>query len=431
MESTSFCKRYIDLMRYDKLHNSLPFLSFIAVFLIVVANVLVAVYIDHEDAERTLIALDDLILLFIMLFNAIRRNVRNDCRNLIELIEDEFDVDRREFDGREDKLMRLEKYLENNRIHLREVAKSISRFFAIICVLTVNKNMATYFFTSVDYEPTSWPTAQLTYHPPQFNSLLFFLYLYFLHGLLITIFVLDAFTIIILVCLSTEKILSDFQMLYTFLADLACDYADTDHLSNIMSSSGRDLTKQQVCLLKQSAYYLRKDMGRIVHCHQNLIKNFKTLVHNSEFEHSVIVVTMVLYSCTVAYSMLMSNDILKKVTFAAIFGIMNICMFLVFFNGQRIFNQNDVLRQTLAEVPWIDKPYWFKQTLHIMMTRAHIDFELRPFGIYILNYVAFKDVSIQYICICFIYAYEYIYIVSNTLKTSWFKCDLLVNFLTI
>ncbi|RZF47697.1 hypothetical protein LSTR_LSTR005714 [Laodelphax striatellus] len=340
MESISFCKRYIDLMRYDKLHNSLPFLSFIAVYLIVLANVLAAVYIDHEDAERTIIALVDLILLLIMLSNAIRRNVRNDCRNLIELIEDEFVVDRCEFDGRKDKLMRLEKYHENNRIHVREVAKSISRFFTIICVLCVNKNMATYFLTSVNYEPTSWPTAQLTYHPPQFNSLLFFLYLYFLYGLLMTIFVLDAFTIIILVCLSTEKILSDFQTLYTFLADLACDFADTDHLNirPMSSCSGRDLTKQQVCL-KQSAYYLRKDMARIVHCHQNLIRNFKTFVHNSEFEHSVIVVTIMLYSCTVAYFMLTSNDILKRVTFATMFGIMNICVFAVFFNGQRIFNQ--------------------------------------------------------------------------------------------
>ncbi|XP_039297750.1 uncharacterized protein LOC120354508 [Nilaparvata lugens] len=98
-----------------------------------------------------------------------------------------------------------------------------------------------------------------------------------------------------------------------------------------------------------------------------------------------------LYSCTVAYFMLTSNDILKRVNFAIMFVIMNICVFAVFFNGQRIFNQNDILRQALADVSWTDKPHWFKKTLHIMMTRAHIDLEIRPFGIYVLNYLSFKD----------------------------------------
>ncbi|XP_039291469.1 uncharacterized protein LOC120353054 isoform X1 [Nilaparvata lugens] len=53
---------------------------------------------------------------------------------------------------------------------------------------------------------------------------------------------------------------------------------------------------------------------------------------------------------------------------------------------------NDTLRRALAELPWTDKPEWLKKNLHIMMTRANVDIEMRPFGVYTLNYMSFKDV---------------------------------------
>ncbi|XP_039296655.1 uncharacterized protein LOC120354183 isoform X2 [Nilaparvata lugens] len=69
----------------------------------------------------------------------------------------------------------------------------------------------------------------------------------------------------------------------------------------------------------------------------------------------------------------------------------NVVLFLIYQNGQRIFNQNDKLRESLMEVPWVDKPRWLRQTMHIMLTQANRDIQIKPYGIFTLNYMTFKD----------------------------------------
>ncbi|RZF36603.1 hypothetical protein LSTR_LSTR007306 [Laodelphax striatellus] len=90
--------------------------------------------------------------------------------------------------------------------------------------------------------------------------------------------------------------------------------------------------------------------------------------------------------------MLKNNDVKKAVSFAFMFIIENLTLFFLYQNGQRIFNQNEVLRKYLAKLPWTNKPRWFRQTVHIMMTRANVDTEMKPYGIFVLNYVSFKDI---------------------------------------
>ncbi|XP_039294194.1 odorant receptor 43a-like [Nilaparvata lugens] len=69
----------------------------------------------------------------------------------------------------------------------------------------------------------------------------------------------------------------------------------------------------------------------------------------------------------------------------------NLVLFLFYQNGQRIFNENDKLRKSLLEVPWIDKPRWLRQAMHIMLTQASRDMQIKPYGIFALNYMSFKD----------------------------------------
>ncbi|XP_039291470.1 uncharacterized protein LOC120353054 isoform X2 [Nilaparvata lugens] len=90
--------------------------------------------------------------------------------------------------------------------------------------------------------------------------------------------------------------------------------------------------------------------------------------------------------------MMKVDDFNKRVNFAVTFIVVGLATFFAYHNGQRVFNQNDTLRRALAELPWTDKPEWLKKNLHIMMTRANVDIEMRPFGVYTLNYMSFKDV---------------------------------------
>ncbi|XP_039296654.1 uncharacterized protein LOC120354183 isoform X1 [Nilaparvata lugens] len=54
-------------------------------------------------------------------------------------------------------------------------------------------------------------------------------------------------------------------------------------------------------------------------------------------------------------------------------------------------SENDKLRESLMEVPWVDKPRWLRQTMHIMLTQANRDIQIKPYGIFTLNYMTFKD----------------------------------------
>ncbi|XP_039277447.1 uncharacterized protein LOC111043634 isoform X3 [Nilaparvata lugens] len=104
---------------------------------------------------------------------------------------------------------------------------------------------------------------------------------------------------------------------------------------------------------------LKKNMALMVYCHQKLNRDFKICMDGSKFMLTITNLVIMLYSCMLAYLVL----------------------------------KNDVLRQSLASLPWINKPDWFKKTLYIMMTRANVNNEMRPYGIYSLSYLSFKDSS--------------------------------------
>ncbi|XP_039290231.1 uncharacterized protein LOC120352661 isoform X2 [Nilaparvata lugens] len=78
-------------------------------------------------------------------------------------------------------------------------------------------------------------------------------------------------------------------------------------------------------------------------------------------------------------------------TYAASCFCNNILMLLCYYSGQRISNQNEILRRCLANLPWMDKPQWFKQSMLIMMARATVDIEINPYGVFVLNLNSFKD----------------------------------------
>ncbi|XP_039288952.1 uncharacterized protein LOC120352446 [Nilaparvata lugens] len=132
-------------------------------------------------------------------------------------------------------------------------------------------------------------------------------------------------------------------------------------------------------------------MTRIVRCHQRIIRNLKTCSENSEFTISCVGLVIFMDSCTNAFFMLKSPTFQRAATFAFMFLCVNLVMFLVYQNGQHIFNQNEKLRKSLLKLPWIDKPRWLKQTVHVLVTQANANLEIRPYGTIALNYMSFKD----------------------------------------
>ncbi|XP_039298738.1 uncharacterized protein LOC120354862 isoform X2 [Nilaparvata lugens] len=148
------------------------------------------------------------------------------------------------------------------------------------------------------------------------------------------------------VCLATERVLADYETIGFLLEELVKDFPDERDIDGNCEG--------------QNMKMLREDMRRIVWCHQSLNRNFKNCAENSAFPILMTTCVMCVDTC------------------------MNIYILL----------ESDIFRQSLADVPWIGKPKWFKQALIVMMLRTNIDNQMKPYGIYVLNYLSFKDVSL-------------------------------------
>ncbi|XP_039294257.1 uncharacterized protein LOC120353671 [Nilaparvata lugens] len=120
-------------------------------------------------------------------------------------------------------------------------------------------------------------------------------------------------------------------------------------------------------------------------------RNLRTCADNSQFLICCIQLIIIAPSCVEAFFILTATELRKAVLSVMMFFFSNLVLFINYHNGQRIFNQNDRLRKSLMEVPWTDKPRWLRQAMHIMLTQANRDMQIKPYGIYALNYMSFKD----------------------------------------
>ncbi|XP_039285595.1 uncharacterized protein LOC120351690 isoform X3 [Nilaparvata lugens] len=98
-------------------------------------------------------------------------------------------------------------------------------------------------------------------------------------------------------------------------------------------------------------------------------------------------------SCFNIYFMMQVKNPNVAMSHASSFLFNNAFHLLCYNSGQQICNQNEIFRRHVAELPWINKPKWFKQSMLIMMNRANVDTEIKPYGIFVVNLTTYKDVS--------------------------------------
>ncbi|XP_039279239.1 uncharacterized protein LOC120350356 [Nilaparvata lugens] len=96
-------------------------------------------------------------------------------------------------------------------------------------------------------------------------------------------------------------------------------------------------------------------------------------------------------TCFNIYLMLQAQDPKIAMNYTASCFCNNSLLLLCYYSGQRISNQNEILRRCLADLPWTNKPLWFKQSMLIMMTRANVDTEINPYGVFVLNLMSYTD----------------------------------------
>ncbi|XP_039295570.1 uncharacterized protein LOC111046124 isoform X2 [Nilaparvata lugens] len=423
MEGTIFLKKFINFLKYDKFSiNSLPFVLSILLCVLVLSDVFNTMLIE-QDGEVTLVSIKVILEDIVMYFCIIEHSLNPEKKlKLIELVENDFMVDKSEYTGKSvEKWERLEKFFNRKRKDMEATSKYISMFMLFLCLGVINRNV---FNTMLGMKPGSkgsegWMTPFPSHTPPDSDPSAFFVYAFTLQTLIVVVLGTEGFFIQNTVCLSTDRIVADFETIYLLLDDLTRDFGgeregemcgtmgereeemygrmgerEEEMYGNIEDREGviyRKIADREEEMYKIDEVALKKDMHRIVKCHQNLLRNFRLCATNSAFSMSVLNLVILNDSCYNAYFMLTSNDVKRTVYYGVLFTLVNLTVFFVYRNGQRIFNQNQILRQSITQLPWTDKPRWFRQTVCIMMTRANVDTEMKPYGIYLLNYMAFKD----------------------------------------
>lgn len=86
---------------------------------------------------------------------------------------------------------------------------------------------------------------------------------------------------------------------------------------------------------------------------------------------------------------LQGDDKLKYLTYATFVLIFLTCICGL---GQLVKNKVDILRVTLAQFGWVDKPAYYKKALLIMITHAARDMEINPYGLHPLDMQTFTKV---------------------------------------
>ncbi|XP_039290259.1 uncharacterized protein LOC120352667 isoform X2 [Nilaparvata lugens] len=347
MELTTYQKEYVKLLCYDRSRNSLPFLLFIVLSVVVLTNICLAIQ-DDPDVDVAMEAVKDIFALLIVFLRIIEHSL-NPQRivNLVQLINDDFLVNKNDFVESKDKFTRIAKLHEAQQKTTKKIFQYLKCLFLLIFCGFLVKHLFNDLMgiAEVSDESRRWLTPFLIYRVPQpseTSSTSFFVYAYCLHGFFLLVICLEGFVIYAAVCLSTEKLLGDFETFYVLLECLTNDFSECSgqHVNNHHFES-----------------ILRKDLAIVIGCHQNLNRKFKICAGNS----ALVVLASIIF---------VGND--------------------SFFNAYFML-KNDKLRKHLAGLPWTDKPRWFRQNVHIMMTRANVDTEMRPYGIFILNYMSFKD----------------------------------------
>ncbi|RZF36657.1 hypothetical protein LSTR_LSTR016993, partial [Laodelphax striatellus] len=231
MEDTQFLRKYIHLFQYDKPYNSIPFYLVLLLAGVSLSNICLATT-SEQTVEISLEALKDAFSAF-LLYSCLIEHSLNPHRalRLVELIEDEFLVDENEFvkESGGGKWGELNKLHNKTKQDMRKKFRYITIAQLFICFGYYLKNFLNYLLGIRAYDKNQWPTPFLYPKPEsQFQSTTFIMYVYALHALTLSTICSEGYVMLTTVCVSTERVLGDFQTLYLLLDNFSKDYPDEE-----------------------------------------------------------------------------------------------------------------------------------------------------------------------------------------------------------
>ncbi|XP_039292121.1 uncharacterized protein LOC120353248 [Nilaparvata lugens] len=394
MERTVFMRKYIDLVRYDRPYNSLPCILITIIGIIGALNSLMVILTEQESFEKRVLGVKEFLTITLIISNSLELALKpHKNTRLMELIEDEFLVNRIEFFRRDEKWKQFETYYNETKIQMEKTSKNIFAVFVVAYLGFINKSLFNELLRySIGLERNSidLPAPYAYWSPTHVNQFEFFVYIYIFQSLMIFIYTIETYCIQISVSLATERLLADFGTIFILIEHLSKDFPEFEITDRIRHETHQQDNENYN--VRAQHENLKRDMSRIVRCHQRLIRNFKDCETNAGY--AIIVISLVIFtnSCVDFFIILKGDNLMTKINYGVSCILINLVILYPYNTGQRIANQNEILRQSLTNLPWIDKPRWFKKTLQIMMIRVNVDIVMNPYGLHYLNYMSFKNI---------------------------------------
>ncbi|XP_022193728.2 uncharacterized protein LOC111051509 [Nilaparvata lugens] len=390
MECTRALRKYVELIAYDRPHNSIPFFFIITVGILEFVNNCMVILTERENKEKFLMGIKDLFMISAA-FSIIMETSFNSqkAHKLLDLIEMECLVSRYRFVGLGQKFAKIEERYNEKKAAMERMYNNIFYVVVVVYFGAINRHLLSSLFegSSELGKTRDWPTPFVYWCPAGYNTFTFFLFMYTFQSLMLLLCTISGGSVEIIVFLATEKVLADFETIVLLLDKITTEFPDFD----FGEASGSPQTKQMNTLLTMNEE-LKRDMSIIVQCHQALNRNFKDCAEIPAF--GILMNTFIISLDTIfnVYLMLKAQDLITSINYAAASFFINLIGFFRFHTGHGIVDQNDVFRQSVANLPWTNKPAWFKQMLIIMMGRANIDTEIKPYNIFVLNHKTFKNI---------------------------------------
>ncbi|XP_039280840.1 odorant receptor 67c-like [Nilaparvata lugens] len=133
-------------------------------------------------------------------------------------------------------------------------------------------------------------------------------------------------------------------------------------------------------------FHLKQYFKGVIEHHQNICRTVQEL-------NEALSVFLFLFNCVCCaqicvslYSCFEMSDSVSQMKYILLLGPVFSCFYFFCWSGQELINKNDQLERVIADCNWMNKPKWFRSSLRIMILRSSKPLQIKPFGLYTLNF---------------------------------------------
>ncbi|RZF39041.1 hypothetical protein LSTR_LSTR009601 [Laodelphax striatellus] len=232
-------------------------------------------------------------------------------------------------------------------------------------------------------------------YPKGYDKITVYLVMYAIDSLFIYFIYVLAYCALATVTIGAQKTATDLEL---FRMCLKC-FTNDDGDSLWPNSNGNQMKRSKICGIRidkndnnQTSDEDIEYLAIVITYHQMICRQVRVLESNGGLVTTLANFCIGLQTSVCLFLFQETNNVIMKTACAFMLFFNGLLLFFYCSSGQKIIDENELLRKQLAKVVWWNKPRKFQTSLLLIMTRANHDLYVKPYGIYVLNYNVFRNV---------------------------------------